>query len=256
MKIDLSLSGKKYRVDLSQPLDISIPLSPKGPRAWYVEPLRIEPVRTDRFTGSVAEGGDVNFRNIWFNPHGHGTHTESVGHIDREVTSVNQSLKQFFFLAKLVTIRPEVIQKTLGEARQKGDHIITKNQVEQIFGEDSPEAFIIRTLPNSPNKKGAQYSSANPPYMEPEALSFLRAKGVKHLLLDLPSVDREEDGGKLAAHRQFWYSGEKNDRDCTITEMIFVEDSITDGNYLLNLQTAPFENDATPSRPILYELQS
>ncbi len=106
MKIKIDLNGVEYKADLNQPLDISIPLSPDGPRAWYVDPMTIEPVRTDRFTGSVAEGGDVNFRNIFFNPHGHGTHTESVGHIDREVTSVNATLSQYFFSVLLVSLEP------------------------------------------------------------------------------------------------------------------------------------------------------
>ena len=37
--------------------------------------------------------------------------------------------------------------------------------------------------------------------------------------------------------------------------MIFVDDSILDGDYILTFQIAPFENDASPSRPILYEIE-
>ncbi len=36
--------------------------------------------------------------------------------------------------------------------------------------------------------------------------------------------------------------------------MIFAADSVEDGNYLLNLQIAPFTSDASPSRPILFEV--
>ena len=254
MKIKIDLNGVEYNADLSQPLDISIPLSPDGPRAWYVDPMTIEPVRTDRFTGSVAEGGDVNFRNIFFNPHGHGTHTESVGHIDREVTSVNAILSQYFFSALLVSIEPESYPGGDSPFREKGDRIITKNQIEKALHETDCEAFVIRTTPNLDYKKSMEYSGANPAYLEPEALSFLRKKGIKHLLLDLPSVDREVDGRKLQSHHEFWQSGQEDDRGCTITEMIFVPDEIQDGHYLLNLQTAPFENDATPSRPVLFSL--
>ncbi len=108
MKTKIQLNGQEYRLDLSQPLDISIPLSPEGPRAWYVDPMTIEPVRNDLFIGSIAEGGNVNFRNVFFNPHGHGTHTESSGHIDEVVISVNSILKQHFFTAELVTFEPEI----------------------------------------------------------------------------------------------------------------------------------------------------
>ena len=36
--------------------------------------------------------------------------------------------------------------------------------------------------------------------------------------------------------------------------MIFVDNAILDGNYILEMQIAPFENDASPSRPVLYEI--
>jgi hypothetical protein len=79
-------------------------------------------------------------------------------------------------------------------------------------------------------------------------------------LIDLPSVDREEDEGKLLAHKAFWNVKDVNTlnedarKNCTITEMIFVENEIQDGSYLLNLQIASFENDASPSKPLLYKI--
>ena len=39
-----------------------------------------------------------------------------------------------------------------------------------------------------------------------------------------------------------------------ITEFIYVPNAVKDGEYLLNLMIAPFDNDATPSKPILYEI--
>ena len=48
------------------------------------------------WVGDVKQGGSVNFRNISFNPHGNGTHTECVGHISKEDFSINQCLKKFF----------------------------------------------------------------------------------------------------------------------------------------------------------------
>ncbi|MDQ3181409.1 MAG: hypothetical protein M3Q33_12915, partial [Acidobacteriota bacterium] len=65
---------------------------------------------------------------------------------------------------------------------------------------------------------------------------------------------------KLSNHRIFWNveqgafsTNEKSLVNNTITEMIFVPDEITDGNYLLNLQIAAFAADASPSRPILFK---
>jgi hypothetical protein len=73
-------------------------------------------------------------------------------------------------------------------------------------------------------------------------------------MIDLPSVDREEDGEKLLAHHAFWNYPQATRLDATITELVFVDDKIKDGFYFMNLQVAPFVNDAAPSRPLLFEL--
>ncbi len=244
-----------FKVDLSKPVDISIPIStdPQNASAWYVEPARIEPVRTENFTGSVAEGGSVNFRNIFFNPHGNGCHTECVGHISTTVYSINQHLKQFFFEAQLASFTPEILQADRG-FQKTGDGVITLEQVKVALGASHSEAVVIRTLPNAKSKTKRQYSQTNPPYLDHRAAQWLRERGVKHLLIDLPSVDRENDDGRLLAHHQFWNYPKAPRFDATITEFIFVPDAIADGAYLLNLQIASFENDAVPSKPILYQI--
>ena len=240
------------QIDLSKPIDISIPLSntDKNPIAWYIEKPEFEPVVFGDWVGKVAEGSSTNFNNIFFNPHGHGTHTECLGHITKEFYSINQCLKQFFFTAELISITPEDIN---------GDLVISKNQIEKALNGKTPEAIIIRTLPNSESKKHKNYSKTNPAYLSEEAAIYIRELGIQHLLIDLPSVDREEDEGKLLAHKAFWNVKDVNNLNddarlnCTITEMIFVEDAIEDGSYILNIQIASFENDASPSKPILYK---
>ena len=242
-----------FKVDLSKPIDISIPLSntEDNPIAWYLQKPVIEPVKVGDWIGKVSEGSSTNFNNIFFNPHGHGTHTECLGHITKEFYSINDSLKQFFFEAQLISVTPE---------KNEDDCIITKNQIQEAFGGNIPEAIIIRTLPNANSKKHTNYSKTNPPYLTEEAAIFIRESGIKHLLIDLPSVDREEDEGKLLAHKAFWNVKDINNLNqdarlhCTITEMIFVADEVKDGMYLLNLQIVSFENDASPSKPILYQI--
>jgi len=249
----IAFIDNKYQIDLSKPIDISIPLSntDENPIAWYIEKPEIEPVKFGDWIGKVSEGSSTNFNNIFFNPHGHGTHTECLGHITRDFYSINQCLKQFFFKAELISITPEDINSDL---------VITKNQIERALNGKTPEAIIIRTLPNSESKKHKNYSKTNPPYLAEEAAIFIREIGIQHLLIDLPSVDREEDEGKLLAHKAFWNIKDVNNLNddarlnCTITEMIFVEDTIQDGSYILNLQIASFENDASPSKPILYKI--
>ena len=127
------------KIDLSKPIDISIPLTnnDQNPIAWYIEKPMIEPVKVGDWIGKVLEGASTNFNNIFFNPHGHGTHTECLGHITREFYSINQTLKQFFFMAELISILPE---------NQNNDLVITKNHIEKSLNKNRPEALIILTL--------------------------------------------------------------------------------------------------------------
>lgn len=250
MKVQFEYLGQSYACDLMEAHDISIPLAAGDGRlsAWYVPPISIEPVRANGFVGAVAEGGSVNFRNIGFNPHGHGTHTECVGHIAHEVYSVNTALEQRLFVAQVVTVEPAILREDFDNGRA-GDCVIRASDLP----DELPEALVLRTAPNSASKTTCAYSNTNPPYLLAEAASKIVSLGVEHLLIDLPSVDREVDGGELRAHHLFWGWPAHPRKRATITELIYVDDGIEDGLYLLNLQTAPFENDATPSRPVLYK---
>ena len=252
MLANISVKNKNYKIDLSKPIDISIPLHAgnKNVNAFHIPAVVIEPFRIGDFIGAVNKGGSCNVNNIAFNPHGNGTHTECVGHISRKFISLNQCLTEFFFIAKLITVKPE---------KQGDDLVITRSQIEKCFSPDSglptPDSLIIRTLPNSQSKLTRKYSGTNPAYLDKDAALWIREKGIQHLLLDLPSVDKEMDDGKLSAHHAFWNYPKKTRMNATITEMVYVPDKVKDGNYLLNLMIASFENDASPSKPVLYSLK-
>lgn len=245
----IQLKSKKIQIDLSKPLDISIPVSAskQNVNAWYVDEPKIEPATDGDWVASVKNGACINFNNIFFNPHAHGTHTECVGHITEEGQSINQNLKQFFFHAEVITVAPE----KLGE-----DMVISKKQLQFAIGNKKREAIVIRTIPNTNEKLNKQYSHTNPPYLLEDTAIYLREKGVKHLLIDLPSIDKEKDDCQLLAHNAFWNTKGDLRLDATITELIFVPNAVEDGCYFLNLQIAPFENDATPSKPILYKIEN
>ncbi len=247
MKAVIEYNSRKIEVDISNPIDISIPIdvSKKNVNAWYVGDPTISPEVFDGEKIKVSEGAVVNFNNIHFNPHSHITHTECVGHITEKVHSVNKNLKYFIFLAELVTVAPE---------RRNGDFVISEKQLKTALKNKKRDAIVIRTIPNLDDKKSARYSNTNPPYLLEEAAIYLREKGIKHLLIDLPSVDKEKDDGKLLSHNAFWNTSGKLRMNATITEFIYVPNSVEDGEYLLNLMIAPFENDATPSKPVLYEI--
>lgn len=235
-------------IDLSKPLDISIPLTgdASNVNAWYINHPKIEPHREGKYVGKVSEGGSTNFNTIEFNPHAHGTHTECVGHITQDFYSINETLKKYFFKAEVITLAPEKYQD---------DFVISRKQLQYALGNKKREALIIRTLPNTKEKLSKQYSHTNPPYMLEQAAEYLVEKGIEHLLIDLPSVDKEKDGGALLAHNAFWNTQNNLRTQATITEFIYVSNRIKDGKYYLNLQVASFENDASPSRPILYKIE-
>ena len=102
------------------------------------------------------------------------------------------------------------------------------------------------------------FSSKDAPFFSEEVGGFLRENGITHWLVDLPSVDREEDGGALLTHRNFWgldpFEKKVSDKarsNATISELLFIDDCVEDGYWSLAMQVASIANDAAPSRPLL-----
>lgn len=249
MNITFEYRDNPYTADLAHPIDISIPVcdGAENPNCFWAPMPEFSPVVAGDFVGSTAQGGAVNFFNVRINPHGNGTHTECVGHIARERYVLRTCLREYHFLAKLISLYP---RKT-----DDGDRVIFRDQLEELVEKNASNALVIRTLPNDSTKMRVNWSGSNPPYLHHEAIQFLVEMGIEHLLLDLPSVDREEDGGRLLGHRAFWQYPEAVRKHCTITEMVFVPQEIRDGLYLLNLQTTSFDLDASPSKPVLYAVK-
>ncbi len=232
--------------------DISIPLRFEGPQpnAFGVDGA------TASTLGDTRQGSSVNFEQYTFTPHCNGTHTECVGHITNERISVRECLTDVIVSAVLVSVEPEI--------EVSGDRLITIGGlktagVQPPAASGGSDSLIVRTLPNDTEKLTREYGDSYlPPYFTTDAMSYIVECGFRHLLVDLPSIDRMFDEGKLLNHRIFWNvepgSVETNPEtriNSTITELIYVPIEIRDGKYLLNLQIAPFEADAAPSRPIL-----
>nr|MDQ3073683.1 cyclase family protein [Bacteroidota bacterium] len=107
------------------------------------------------------------------------------------------------------------------------------------------------TLPNGVEKLTKNYSGSRAPYFSENAVQYINGLGIMHLLTDLPSLDREDDA-LLKGHHAFFRPNGKWQLQKTVTEMIYAKEAIDDGLYWLDLQIAPFESDASPSRPVLY----
>jgi arylformamidase len=245
-------------------LDISIPLIFNGPQpnAYGVDPASSQPCEAGELVGDTRQGGSCNFERYSFIPHCNGTHTECVGHITDERISLLDCLKDVIVPAVLVSVEAELADD--------GDGLLTRSRVSAAVAaltdvratdtRAADTALVIRTLPNDDGKLTRQYDADNiPPYFTAEAMQYIVECGFRHLLVDLPSIDRIFDEGKLSNHRIFWNvepgSFETHSATriySTITELIYVPNEVTDGHYLLNLQIAPFASDASPSRPILF----
>lgn len=269
MKITIDIEGRSFNIDTGEPIHIAIPVNFDGaqPVAYGVEKASATACAAGKLVGDVRRGGSCNFEEYRIIPHCNGTHTECVGHITGDRIHVHSALTDGFIPATLITVEtvnPSATTDSYPVKMAETDELITKKALEkalETMSEGWLEGLVIRTLPNGEDKKTRDYMEKIPPYFSTEAIEMIASLQVRHLLVDMPSIDRSFDDGKLSNHRVFWNvepestSVGRNARAShTITEMIFVPGTVGDGRYLLNLQIAPFSADASPSRPVLYRI--
>lgn len=269
MKITFDINSISYISDTSDPYFISIPLIFNGeqPNTYNVNRASATAYESGEFIGDTRRGGGCNFEEYKLIPHCNGTHTECIGHISHERISINNTLNEFFIPATLITVSPEKAFDTNDDyipSKSEADLIITENVLrEKLTNTDADflKAMIIRTSPNDISKKKREYMNDMPPFLSIEAMKYLSGLNTEHLLLDLPSVDRTFDEGKLTSHHIYWnvplgsHDVDKENHSMkTITEMIYVPDYIPDGKYLLNIQIPDFVSDAAPSRVSIFKI--
>lgn len=263
MKGTFKIKSIAFEVNFSKRYDISIPLNFNGkqPNTYGVKKASSIPYQDGQFIGDTRKGGPCNFETYSFTPHCNGTHTECIGHITNERVSILSSLNEEMIPSTLISVTPKKSNENYNPVLNKKDLVITKEELFEKLNNSAPEflkAIIVRTLPNSESKKSRDYMKEAPSFFSLEAMEYLVSLEVQHLLVDTPSVDRLFDDGHLSAHNLFWETEGKKfntkSKNKTITELIYVPDSIEDGNYLLNLQIPAFVSDAAPSRPILYNV--
>lgn len=256
----VEIAGRRWRV-AANGHDISIPLrfNEAQPTFFGAPAASAAPITAGSFVGDVRHGGSCNCAVHTLAPHCNGTHTECVGHITQERLSVRDLAIRHLSAALLISVTPEP------SAQMPGDHVISVATLRKAIG-NAPlsdyRALVVRTLPNDSAKLTRNYDAGPmPPYFTSEAMRHIVEHGIDTLVVDLPSIDRAQDGGKLAAHRVFWgmpadstSAATATRQHATITEMAFIDEAVADGPYLLNLQVAPFVIDAAPSRPILLPL--
>jgi arylformamidase len=273
------IAGRKVRVDFTQGACLAIPLyfADRQPSYYSAPPANAHPMHGEGFTGDTNQGGSCNVPVITINPHCNGTHTESISHLVHEQIPIHEILPAAPIPATLITVEP-VPAASSGErfhpTWSPDDQVITSVALNAALAGAVPtrakrqagawlEGLIVRTQPNDSEKPAYQYGPGRmPPFLSLEAMELVVNLGTRHLLVDIPSVDKMYDQGLLAAHRRFWNlpdSGhgltDEARLDRTITEMIYVSDTIPDGQYLLQIQIPAFTTDAAPSRPWLFPVE-
>jgi kynurenine formamidase len=268
LEVEFITQGRRWRADLSQPVDLAITLEFPGPqpRFFAEAPAWVEPLRVGHFTGAVSGGASCNCGVYTFAPHCHGTHTECVGHVTDDGTALASLTPAAPTLALLVTVRPQPFAAAGVESagpHAPDDPVITRALLDVAasrWAHDPWTALVVRTLPNDPLKRQKVYDGACPaPYFTADAMAWVVDRAVTSLVVDLPSLDRADDGGLLLAHRTFWGlpPGVRDARQARrgralVTEFAYVPDTALDGLYLLDLHVPAFAADAAPSRPVLY----
>lgn len=265
----LTIGEKRYSVRSRDGYDLSIPLQFDGaqPRFFGAAPAHGETLVAGSFVGDVRRGGSCNCSTYSMTPHCNGTHTECVGHVTADRISIRDVARETFIPAQLLSVTPLAVELTRESsipAAQGGDTLITREALQhaaQSHDMRGCRALVIRTLPNEPEKQGRNYDAQPPAYFSAEAMKWIVAQGIDHLVVDLPSIDRAADAGHLTAHRLFWGMPPKvtdaahaTRAHATVTELAYIDNAIADGLYVLNLQVAPFSADAAPSRPFLLKV--
>lgn len=213
------------------------------------------PFRSGSFEGDVARGASCNCRSVTLIPHCNGTHTESVSHLTVEQRPLHDLLPAAPMPALLLTAMPVAAAGCAEDSLPPplaGDRLITRAAVLAAWsrhGNTTPRALLLRT--------GTNWRDAAPPFLSRQLAAELVARGIEHLVTDLPSVDRTEDQGRLTAHRLFFGLPAGSTRladatrpTATITELACFPDALADGPCAVQIQIPAWSGDAVPSRPL------
>ena len=232
------------------------------PRAFGAPAASTAAFVAGTFNGEVARGASCNCRSVHLIPHCNGTHTESAAHLTREPLSPVQLVPLEPLPALLVSVAPvaaEVSGENAEPPPRPGDRLITAATIRRAWpaawraGLPPPRVLVIRT--------GADDDAPLAPYLSLEAARLIVERGIDHLVLELPSVDRSDDDGRLAGHRVLFGLPAGSTRladatraHATVTELAFVPAACQDGPCAVQLQLTAWTGDAVPSRPVHFAL--
>jgi arylformamidase len=236
-------------------LALTLDFSAPHPRHFGAPAATASAFRVGDFEGAVAHGASCNCQQLTLIPHCNGTHTESASHLTVEQQPLHEFLPVEPMHALLLKVAPEDAVAS-GEdslpAPAAGDRMITRRALLAAWQRHDtamPRALLLCT--------GTDWRDGAPPFLSRQLVTELVARGVEHLVTDLPSVDRLQDEGRLTAHRIFFGLPAGSTRladaarpGATITELAQFPATLADGPCALQIQIPAWSGDAVPSRPL------
>lgn len=164
--------------------------------AFHLPQMSSSPVELVGFIGDVAQGGSCNVNLLKFTPHNL-THIEMSAHISHQGSTLHNRPVQYscgiLQLLDLSHLDPH-------------NQLITIDDIKGKINRELPFEIIGLKSPLSSDGPSVTYSGTNPLALAPEVSEYISTTfpKVHTMVLDLPSADLENDGGKLLAHRRFF----------------------------------------------------
>lgn len=265
MRLRVHIGGRDWWVDEATGHDATLAFDPAlgrgrafGLRATDESAVDIGGGRQLR----VCDGASVDCADIALNPHGGGTHVECVGHIVAERWTLADVPLPGLLPMTLLDIAVEALGGSgehAGGRSDPSDRVFTARALRTAWDARALPGFdaaiAVRTDAAMALPADHDWSGGNPPYPTAEAMAWLASLPVRVLLLDLPSLDREDDGGTTPNHRTYWGlpPGARTLAEVAhparlVCELARFAEAVPAGAWLLRLDVAPIAADAAPAR--------
>ena len=179
MNLVFEHGDQRYSGRLTEARSIAIDLDFDGdqPNHFAAPKANRKPLSAGSFVGRTSEGGSCNVDVIEMVPHCNGTHSETVSHIVSENVAVGQTLIKPVMLAMLITVKPMKaggVADSYRPALVDSDTVILEADIDAAaarYAATQPDALIVRTLPNSTDKRSRRYGDdKQPPFFSVEAI--------------------------------------------------------------------------------------
>jgi arylformamidase len=226
--------------------------------AFHFSPITLKTVELEgQFIGDVTRGGSCNVDTLQYIPHGL-THLETSAHILSP--SVNPPTVKDIPLENLSGI---VYLIDLSRRGMKKGELIPPGVIQKkLEALTLPVSMLALKTHSSMLPEDYDFSGKDFLSLAPETARVIHdyrsPNRIDCLILDLPSIDPESDGGKLAAHREYFglpqtgHNAKDNEKR-TLVELAWFA-NLEEGYYYAVITPPRFETHAVTTGIILHPL--